>query len=105
GIASFIVTNLGDETPWHVTQFYPTYKLIDRHRTPVETLRKAREIGRAAGLKYVYEGNVPGEGGENTWCPSCEALLIKRYGFIIDSNRIHNGACPDCGAVIPGIGM
>jgi len=66
GIASFIVTNLGADTPWHVTQFYPTYKLTDRPRTPVDTLRKARDIGLAAGLSYVYEGNVPGEGGENT---------------------------------------
>ncbi|QXE87404.1 AmmeMemoRadiSam system radical SAM enzyme [Geomonas nitrogeniifigens] len=105
GIAEFIVTNLGIDTPWHVTQFYPTYKLTDRPRTPVETLRKAREIGRAAGLHYVYEGNVPGEGGENTWCPSCSALLIERYGFSIDTNRIRNGACPDCGTVIAGLGI
>lgn len=105
GIASFIASNLGVETPWHVTQFYPTYKLTDRPRTMVDTLRRARDIGRAAGLKYVYEGNVPGEGGENTWCPSCGALLIKRYGFTIESNRISNGSCPDCSIAIPGIGM
>lgn len=105
GIASFIVTNLGGDTPWHVTQYYPTYKLTDRPRTPVETLRKAREIGRAAGLKYVYEGNIPGEGGENTWCPSCGELLIERYGFTIMRNRVADGACSACGATIPGIGM
>lgn len=105
GLASFIVTNLGVDTPWHVTQFYPTYKLTDRPRTPVETLRRARDIGRSAGLRYVYEGNVPGEGGENTWCPACAALLIKRFGYTIESNRIHNGACPDCGNLIAGIGM
>lgn len=105
GIASFIKTNLGADTPWHVTQFHPTYKLIDRPRTPVETLRKARDIGRAAGLRYVYEGNVPGEGGENTWCPACKTLLIERYGFAINRNRISHGACPDCGAAIAGIGM
>ena len=105
GIASFIVNNLGVDTPWHVTQFYPTYKLTDRPRTPVETLRRARDIGLAAGLRYVYEGNVPGEGGENTWCPSCSSLLIERYGFTIESNRVRNGACPDCGAAIAGIGM
>jgi pyruvate formate lyase activating enzyme len=103
-IAEFIVTNLGVDTPWHVTQFYPTYELTDRPRTPVDTLRKAREIGRAAGLRYVYEGNVPGEGGENTWCPSCSTLLIERYGYSIGTNRLRNGACPDCGAVIAGIG-
>lgn len=105
GIASFIVTNLGVDTPWHVTQFYPTYKLTDRPRTPVETLRRAREIGLEAGLRYVYEGNVPGEGGENTWCPFCSSLLIKRHGYIIESNRVSGGTCPDCGASIAGIGM
>ncbi|WP_136525720.1 AmmeMemoRadiSam system radical SAM enzyme [Geomonas ferrireducens] len=105
GIAEFIVTNLGVDTPWHVTQFYPTYQMTDRPRTPVDTLRRAREIGRAAGLHYVYEGNVPGEGGENTWCPSCSALLIERYGFAINTNRIRNGACPECGATIAGLGI
>jgi pyruvate formate lyase activating enzyme len=105
GIASFIVDNLGADTPWHVTQFYPTYKLIDRPRTPVATLRRAREIGKAAGLRYVYEGNVPGEGGENTWCPSCTALLIERYGYLIEKNKIQDGACPDCGTAVVGIGM
>jgi pyruvate formate lyase activating enzyme len=79
--------------------------MIDRPRTPVATLRKARDIGRAAGLRYVYEGNVPGEGGENTSCPSCESLLIKRYGYIIEADRINKGACPDCGAAIAGIGL
>lgn len=105
GLAAFIVTNLGVDTPWHVTGFYPTYKLTDRPPTPIETLRRARDIGRAAGLHYVYEGNVPGEGGENTSCPSCSALLINRYGFAIGTNKIQNGACPDCGVIIPGIGM
>jgi pyruvate formate lyase activating enzyme len=105
GLASFIVANLGIDTPWHVSQFYPTYKLVDRPRTPVATLRRARDIGRAAGLRYVYEGNVPGEGGENTFCPSCSSVLIKRYGYVIETDRINNGACPDCGAAIAGVGM
>ena len=104
-IASFIVANLGVDTPWHVTRFYPTYKLTNSPRTPVDTLRKARDIGRAAGLHYVYEGNVPGEGGENTWCPSCSTLLIERSGFAIVMNRVRNGTCPACGTDIAGIGM
>lgn len=104
-LATWIVTNLGVDTPWHVSQFYPTYKLLDRPRTPVATLRQTREIGRAAGLHYVYEGNVPGEGGENTNCPSCAAVLIERYGYEIRNNRIRNGTCPDCGMTIVGIGM
>ena len=104
-LAAFIVANLGVDTPWHVSQFHPTHQLTDRPRTPVATLRKAREIGLAAGLRYVYEGNVPGEEGENTRCPSCAALLIERSGFAIGTNRIRNGACPDCGTAIVGIGM
>jgi pyruvate formate lyase activating enzyme len=71
----------------------------------VETLRRARDIGKAAGLRYVYEGNVPGEGGENTWCPTCTAMLIERYGYLIEKNTLNRGACPDCGTVIAGIGM
>lgn len=105
GIASFIVEHLGKETPWHVSQFHPTYKLDAVPRTPVSTLRRAREIGLAAGLQYVYEGNVPGEGGENSWCPSCSALLIERYGYRIISNSIVNGACSKCGQKIAGIGL
>jgi pyruvate formate lyase activating enzyme len=104
GIAEFIVTNLGVDTPWHVSAFHPTYKLTDRPGTPVETLRKARQIGIAAGLRYVYEGNRPGEGGENTYCPDCSIPLIKRYGFSISSNKILNGICPECGAAIAGTG-
>jgi len=105
GIAEFIATNLGVDTPWHVSAFHPTHKLTDRPGTPVETLRKARQIGIAAGLRYVYEGNRPGEGGENTHCPGCSIPLIKRYGFRISSNKILNGSCPECGAAIAGIGL
>lgn len=105
GIADFIVANLGIDTPWHVTGFFPTYKMTDRPPTPAETLRKAREIGFAAGLRYVYVGNVHGDGGENTSCPSCATLLIKRHGFRVSASRIHNGTCPECGCVIAGIGL
>jgi pyruvate formate lyase activating enzyme len=105
GIADFIVNSLGIDTPWHVSQFYPTYRLTDRPRTPVDTLRKAREIGRAAGLRYIYVGNVPDEGGENSNCPSCSNLLIRRHGYTITANRVIRGACPDCGTVIAGIGL
>ncbi len=101
-IAEFICS-VDPGIPWHVSQFYPTYKLLDKPRTPVETLRKAREIGFKAGLKYVYEGNVPGEGGENTYCPSCRDLLIERIGYRILANRIEDGKCPKCGTGIEGV--
>jgi len=100
-IAEFI-KSVDPAMPWHVTQFYPTYKLTDKPRTPVKTLRRAREIGFETGLKYVYEGNVPGEGGENTYCPSCKELLTKRFGFAIIENKIKDGRCSKCGTVIEG---
>lgn len=105
GIAAFIASNLGSDTPWHVSQFHPTFQLTDRPRTPPETLKRAADIGREAGLKFVYEGNLPGRGGENTRCPSCSALLIERFGYAITTNRLKDGACPECGEVIPGVGM
>jgi len=101
-IAEFI-SEVGEDTPWHISQFYPTYKLIDLPRTPVATLRKAREIGLEAGLKYVYEGNVPGEDGESTYCPNCGKLLIHRFGYHIKENKIKNSKCTYCGAEIDGL--
>jgi pyruvate formate lyase activating enzyme len=101
-IAGFIAS-VSASIPWHVTQFYPTYKLTDKPRTPVKTLRRAREIGAEAGLKYVYEGNVPGEGGENTYCPNCRELLIGRFGFSIGEMKIREAKCPKCGTAIEGI--
>jgi len=103
-IAAFI-HSVSETIPWHVTGFYPAYKLQDAPPTGVDTLRRARDIGLAEGLRYVYEGNVPGEGGENTWCYQCQALLIERYGFAVRDNRIRSNACPDCGAPIDGLGM
>jgi tRNA(Ser,Leu) C12 N-acetylase TAN1 len=91
--------------PWHVSQFQPAWKMLDRPITPLETLRRARKIGFEAGLRFVYEGNVSGEGGENTHCPACGTLLVRRYGLTLISNRIANGACPDCHEKIEGEGM
>jgi pyruvate formate lyase activating enzyme len=78
------------------------YNLIDVPRTPVTTLRRAREIGLEAGLKYVYEGNVPGENGENTYCPNCKKPLIRRFGYNIQENKIKNSKCTYCGTKIDG---
>ncbi len=102
-IARFIAEKVGVDTPWHVTQFYPTYKLTDQPRTPVSTLRRARQIGLDSGLRYVYEGNVPGEGGENTYCPNCSELLIQRYGYFIEGSRVENGKCPHCEFALDGV--
>ncbi len=104
-LAAFIRDELGPETPWHVSRFHPTYRLTDRPPTPVETIIKAREIGTRAGLRYVYVGNVRNENGENTFCYACNSLLIARRGFIVEKNVIQNSRCPQCRAVIDGIGM
>jgi pyruvate formate lyase activating enzyme len=103
GIAQFIADKVGVATPWHVTQFYPTYKLTDQPRTPVDTLRRARQYGLDAGLRYVYEGNLPGGEGENSWCPACGKLLVERRGFFITGNRVKDGSCPHCGFIIDGL--
>ena len=104
-LAAFIATDLGVDTPWHVSRFHPTYKLTDRERTPVETLLQARSIGLAAGLKYVYTGNIPGQAGEDTICPGCRTIVIARRGFQIMERRMGSGRCDGCGMVIDGVGM
>lgn len=100
-IARFIAET-GTEIPWHVTAFHPTYQLLDKPRTSVQTLVRAREIGRQAGLRYVYTGNVPGEDGENTYCYNCGTMLIQRFGFSIHENSISNKSCPKCGSKFDG---
>jgi pyruvate formate lyase activating enzyme len=101
-IAQFI-KGVGADIPWHVSAFYPTYKMLDRPRTPVATLLKARDIGLAAGLRYVYTGNIPGKGGESTFCYACGELLIERIGFQIHRNALQDGKCPKCQAEIDGV--
>ncbi|MBI5191076.1 MAG: AmmeMemoRadiSam system radical SAM enzyme [Nitrospirae bacterium] len=103
-IAGFLAS-IDVNIPWHVTAFHPTYRLMDRPRTPAATLRKARRIGLDAGLRYVYEGNIPGEGGENTYCHSCGKTIVGRFGFSVEDYNIKDGACGFCGAHIAGVGM
>lgn len=102
GIASWIKANLGPETPWHVTRFYPHYKLSHLPPTPVSDLEKGWQIGKEEGLLYVYLGNVPGHKLENTYCPTCGKLLIERYVFEILKNEIKDERCPKCGTLISG---
>jgi len=102
-LAGFIADDLGNDTPWHISRFHPTYKLTDRPPTPVKTLTQARETGLQAGLKYVYTGNVPGNTGENTFCPGCGERVIERWGFQVGAMRIKDGRCTSCGARIEGV--
>jgi pyruvate formate lyase activating enzyme len=104
-LARFIAESLGPETPWHVSRFHPTYRLTERSPTPVQTLITARDIGLSAGLRYVYTGNVQGEGGEDTVCYQCGKPLIERWGFQIRKYKIKNGRCVYCGTSIDGIDM
>nr|NIS59412.1 radical SAM protein [Pseudomonadota bacterium] len=102
GIARFIL-ELGADVPWHISQYYPTYKLNDQPRTPIETLVRARNIGLDMGLRYVYVGNVPAGEWENTYCYRCEKLLIGRTGYHISKYHVQNGKCGHCGARTDGV--
>lgn len=104
-IAKFIVNELGEGTPWHISRFYPAYNLRDKPPTPIETIHKAREIGLNEGLKYVYEGNVLGSTGENTYCPNCKNLIIERLGYQIINKATKDGKCPYCESRIYGVGL
>ncbi|HEU4401700.1 MAG TPA: AmmeMemoRadiSam system radical SAM enzyme [Candidatus Polarisedimenticolia bacterium] len=104
-IARFLA-GLSPDIPWHVTAFHKDYRMTDPDDTPVRTLLRAAEIGRAEGLRYVYAGNLPGRVGdwESTRCPACGAMLIERAGYRILENRLtRGGACPDCASPIPGV--
>lgn len=103
-IAKFIA-GVGPEIPWHVSRFHPTYLLTDRGPTPAEKVRRAREIGLEAGLRYVYTGNVVGDSGAHTSCHSCGSMLIERSGYHIRRRNLKNGACAKCGTVLEGIGI
>lgn len=101
-IASFI-RSVDSAIPWHVTAFHPMYDMTDRPPTPLSSLTRARQIGIAEGLKYVYEGNMPGKGGENTQCNGCGETVIHRHGFTITKDKLRNGACPYCSVELPGV--
>lgn len=103
-IAQFLFS-VSPDIPWHVTAFHQDYRMTEPDNTPVETLVRAAEIGYAQGLHFVYAGNIPGRVGryENTFCPSCNELLIERYGFTVRKNRLIDGSCPNCKREIPGV--
>ena len=97
-IAKFIYQEVGPETPWHISQFSEaiSWKLHDLPETPVETLKMGYKIGKKAGLKYVYTGNVPGLASEDTFCPKCGAFCINRFGYSV-KRYDRQGKCPKCG--------
>ncbi len=100
-IADFIANEAGTETPWHLSAFHPDYKMLDKPATPLTTLEQAYEIGKKAGLKFIYLGNV---GVKNlTSCPNCGVPLIERVGYLLLSYKIVNGKCYKCQTKIPGV--
>jgi pyruvate formate lyase activating enzyme len=101
-LADWLVSKAGADVPWHISRFYPQYKYQDSEPTPIETLERAYNIGRAAGIRYVYVGNVPGSKGENTLCYNCGKGLIERIGYRIAANNLKEGCCPECGTKIAG---
>lgn len=104
-IVSRHVGNAGLDTPIHFTQFYPTYEMTDRERTPVKSLEKAHRTAKEMGVRYVYTGNVPGHRFENTYCPNCENVLIERFGFdILKVSLTEDKRCLKCGEHIPIVG-
>jgi pyruvate formate lyase activating enzyme len=104
--AARFLAGLSPDIPWHVTAFHQDYHMTEPDDTTAATLIRAAEIGQAAGLRYVYAGNLPGRVGdyEHTFCPNCHARLIARYGYVILDYRLTaGGACPECGTRLPGI--
>lgn len=101
-IAAFILS-LGAETPWHISRFHPQFKRLETPSTPIDSLHRACLIGKEAGLKYVYSGNVPGDEGENTVCSNCKKLVIKRHGLRIIDNFLSGPACSHCGQKLEGL--
>ena len=100
------IAGVSPAIPWHVTAFHQDYRMTESRNTTAEDLVQACETGRAAGLRFVYAGNLPGRVGrwEHTWCPDCGELLIERFGYSILRQRVGApGACPSCGSRIPGI--
>ena len=101
-IAGFLA-GLDRHIPWHVTGFYPAYKMAGVAPTGSQLLARARQIGLEQGLHNVYMGNRPGSGGENSYCPGCGAEVICRSGYQVSANRLLRGCCPGCGTVVAGV--
>jgi len=99
------LAGISPHIPWHVTAFHKDYKMTSPEDTRPEDLLRAAEIGKGAGLRYIYAGNIPGMVGdlEDTHCHNCGKTLIKRYSYLVEDYRLSpQGCCPFCGAAIPG---
>ncbi|MFN8499753.1 MAG: AmmeMemoRadiSam system radical SAM enzyme [Anaerolineae bacterium] len=102
GIGRRIVRELGRDTPWHISSYYPAYRFTTRS-TPPSTLEDAWRLGKEAGLSFVYVGNIPGHRYDNTYCPHCNTALIRRNGFKVTLDVMGDGHCPGCGRRVAGV--
>ena len=100
-MAEFVATELGSDTPWHISRFFPHYQMRNKPPTPPATLQSAYDAGKKAGLRFVYIGNVAGE--SNTLCPNCKEILIRRSGYQTGLVRLQDGKCEYCHYPIPGV--
>ena len=103
--ARYLYDHLGPDVPWHISRFYPHYKMSDVPPTPPRTLERAWQIGRDVGLHYVYVGNLPGHHAESTFCPGCGGLVIERSGYWLGRRNLVAGKCAACGTAIAGVEM
>ncbi|MEE2959790.1 MAG: AmmeMemoRadiSam system radical SAM enzyme [Myxococcota bacterium] len=101
-LSSWMVEHLGPDIPLHFTAFHPDYKLLDKIRTPGDTLTRARSIALEAGLHFVYTGNIHDSAGGSTWCPGCGKCLVERNWYVLGEWNIENNSCNGCGLPVPG---
>jgi pyruvate formate lyase activating enzyme len=104
-LVTWLVAELGPETPWHVSRFFPAHRWADRAPTRLDAISTALDVGREAGLLHVYGGNAPGLQAEDTFCPGCGDLLIARHGYRIERYLRPDGTCPSCRRALAGIAL
>ncbi|MEJ2367307.1 MAG: AmmeMemoRadiSam system radical SAM enzyme [Acidobacteriota bacterium] len=97
------LAKLNPDIPWHLSRFHPDYRMRDTGPTPMERMERAWSLGKEAGLRYIYLGNVPGDSRESTLCPGCGALVVERRGFTLRSLGLKDGRCASCGREIAGL--
>lgn len=102
-LVSFVAGELGPDVPLHFSRFYPDYQLRHLPPTPISTLERARDLALAAGLHFVYVGNVPGHAGNHTYCPACRRVVIEREGFFVTAMHVRGGRCEFCQAPVKGV--
>ena len=102
-LCAWVMEHVGRDVPLHFSRFYPQHKLTHLPQTPMETMHRARDMARAAGLQYVYLGNILEEGAADTLCPKCGRLLVRRRGFTVLENNLREGQCPACRTKIYGV--